>query len=54
MPLDPDENPRGFLTVIIAAGLLIFRQNVNGTEQAFKVADQFVAETERRFGSLNK
>jgi len=53
MPLDPDKNPKGFLTIIVAAGLLIFRQNVSGASEAFKAAEEFVAETERRFGKLN-
>ena len=53
MPFDPDENPKGFLTVIVAAGLLIFRQNVSDASEAFKAAEEFVAEAERRVGKLN-
>jgi hypothetical protein len=53
MPLDPDERPREFLTILVAAGLLIFRSNINGAGDAFKAAEEFVAETERRFGKLN-
>lgn len=53
MPLDPDEKPREFLTVLVAAGLLIFRPNVNDDGDVFKAAEEFVAEAERRFGKLN-
>lgn len=51
--LDPETNPKGFLTVLVAAGLLIFRQNVHGAADAFKVAEEFVTEAERRVGKLN-
>lgn len=50
--LNPDDNPRAFLIVLVAAGLLIFNQKIGGADDAFRVADQFVAETERRFGRL--
>lgn len=53
MPLDPETNPKAFLTIVIAAGLLIFRQNVLGASEAFKAADEFVREVESRFGKLN-
>lgn len=53
MPIDPDTNPKAFLTIAVAAGLLIFRQNVFGASEAFKLADEFVTEAERRFGKLN-
>jgi hypothetical protein len=48
-----EKNPKEALTILIAAGLLIFRDNVFGAEEAYKVAEQFVAETERRVGKLN-
>jgi hypothetical protein len=53
MPLDPETNPKAFLTVAVAAGLLIFWANIFGAEEAFKVAEQFVTEAERRVGKLN-
>ncbi len=53
MPLDPENKPREFLTVLVAAGLLIVRQNVLGAADAYKAAEEFVAGTERRIGKLN-
>lgn len=53
MPLDPDNKPREFITVLVAAGLLIFSAEVNGPADAFATAEQFVAETEKRVGKLN-
>ena len=50
--LDPDKNPKELLTVLVAAGLLIFKTH-NSSQEAFKVAEQFVAETEKRVGKLN-
>ena len=54
MPLpDPDSNPREFLTLIIAAGLFIFRNAYNyGAADAFRAAEEFVAEAERRVGKI--
>lgn len=53
MPLNPDDKPKEFLTVLVAAGLMIFRQNVYGASEAFKAAEEFVAEAEKRVGKLN-
>jgi hypothetical protein len=53
MALDPETKPREFMTVIVAAGLLIFRSDIHGASDAFKVAEEFVAEAERRVGKLN-
>jgi hypothetical protein len=53
MPLDPETKPCEFLTILVAAGLLIFRQNVYSISEAFKAAEEFVTETEKRFGELN-
>ena len=53
MPFDPAQKPREFLTILVAAGLLIFRKEVLGTQYAFKVADEFVVEVEKRVGKLN-
>ena len=53
MALDPETKPREFLTVLVAAGLFIFRPNVLGAEEAFKAAEQFIAEAERRVGKIN-
>jgi hypothetical protein len=49
---DPEKNPKEALTILIAAGLLIFKTH-NSAQEAFKVAEQFVAETERHVGRLN-
>lgn len=53
MALDPETKPREFLTVLIAAGLFIFRQDITAAPQAFDAAEQFVAEAERRVGKIN-
>jgi hypothetical protein len=53
MPFNPDEKPKEFLTVLVAAGLLIFQPKVFGTAEAFKLAEEFVAEAEKRTGKLN-
>jgi hypothetical protein len=53
MPLDPETKPKEFLTVLVAAGLLIFRPSVFGPTEAFKSAEEFVAEAERRTGKMN-
>lgn len=53
MALDPDTKPKEFLTVIVAAGLFIFRPNVLGAEEAFRAAESFIAEAERRIGKIN-
>ena len=53
MPLDPDTNPKAFLTILVAAGLLIFSAKTNGPVDAFARADDFISEAERRFGKLN-
>jgi hypothetical protein len=53
MPLDPETNPKAFLTILIAAGALIFKSNVPDAKAAFVVADEFVVEAESRFGKLN-
>jgi hypothetical protein len=50
---DPDTKPREFLTVLVAAGLLIFRPTINGPSDAFDMADRFVTEAEKRVGKLN-
>lgn len=51
MPLpDPDNEPKRFLTLAIAAALFVFRQSVTDTEHAFNAAEQFVAEA----GSLRR
>ena len=53
MPLDPETQPRELITILVAAGMLIFRPGVSGPSEAFKAAEEFVAEAERRFGKLN-
>lgn len=53
MPLNPEDQPREFITVLVAAGLLIFSAKVNGPAEAFTTAEQFVAEAEKRVGKLN-
>ena len=53
MALDLDADPKGFMTILVAAGLLIFRPGVQSPKEAFKTADEFVDEAERRFGRLN-
>ena len=53
MPLNPDEKPREFLMVLVAAGLMIFNQKIYGASEAFRAAQEFVAETEKHVGALN-
>ena len=53
MAFDPASKPKEVLTVVIAAGLFIFRASVFSASEAFKAADEFVAETEKRTGKLN-
>lgn len=54
MPLpDPDQKPREFLLVLVAASLLIFNSKIYGASEAFSAAEQFVSEAEKRVGRLN-
>jgi hypothetical protein len=50
--LGPEKNPKELLTVLVAAALLIFKTH-NSSQEVLKVAEQFVAETEKRVGKLN-
>jgi hypothetical protein len=51
--LDPDTQPKECLTLLIAAGLLILRPDISGPTEAFDAATAFIAEAERRLGSLD-
>jgi hypothetical protein len=51
--LDPEKKPKEFLTVIVAAGLLMFKPGMYSVEESYKIAGHFVEETERRVGKLN-
>jgi hypothetical protein len=53
MALDPYKMPREFITVIVAAGLLIFGNKPWSTGETFDAAEKFVAEAERRYGKMN-
>jgi hypothetical protein len=54
MPLpDPDSKPREFLTLILAAALLVFSEKTNGPVDAFVRAGDFIDEAEKRMGPLN-
>jgi hypothetical protein len=53
MPLDPEQKPREFLTVLVAAGLLIFGNKPWSIEQCFDNAERFMGEAEKRVGRLN-
>ncbi|MDE2471020.1 MAG: hypothetical protein KGL35_20325 [Bradyrhizobium sp.] len=49
---EPDENPREFLTLLVAAGIFIFNPNTYIAVEAFRAAESFVAEAEKRIGSV--
>lgn len=53
MPLDPENKPREFLVVIVAAGLRVFGNKPWSDAEYFKAAESFVAEAEQRYGKLN-
>jgi hypothetical protein len=50
-PLNPDENPKSFLTIVLAAGLKIFGP-ARGTKECFDHAEEFIKEAELRYGKL--
>ena len=50
---DPEDDLRGAIKMVVAAGLLIFRSNVYGAGEAFKVAEEFVKKAEEEVGRLN-
>jgi hypothetical protein len=52
MPLNPDNSPREFLVVLVAALTMALREP--NPVKAFDEADLFVAEVERRYGPLNE
>jgi hypothetical protein len=54
MPLDPDENPREFLTILLAMGMRMFRSGSGTDAQVFEDAEKFVAEAEKRYGPMNR
>lgn len=51
--LDPEEKPREFLTMLLAAGLMVFKTPSPTPENALDTAAEFVAAAEKRFGPLN-
>jgi hypothetical protein len=53
MALNPDENPKEFLIIIVATGLRIFGNKPWSVEEHFEVAERFVEEAEKRYGKLN-
>jgi hypothetical protein len=54
MWFDPDENPRAFVTALVAMALLVFHRSAPFASEAWKKADEFVAEAEKRYGKLSK
>ena len=52
MALNPDETPREFLIVLIAAGLKVFGNKPLSIPEHFDVAEKFVAEAEARYGKI--
>jgi hypothetical protein len=53
MALNPDDKPKEFLTILVAAGLLIFGNKPWSVPDHFTHAEAFVAEVEKRYGRLN-
>lgn len=53
MPFNPDEKPKQFLTMLVAAGLKIFGNKPWSNEQYFNAAEDFVKEMESRYGKLD-
>lgn len=52
MNLDPDKSPRDFLLTLVAAGIMIWKDQSVTASQAWTLAEQFVAEGERKLGKL--
>jgi hypothetical protein len=50
-PLNPDENPKAFLTIVLAAGFVVFG-HAKGTKEGFDHAEEFIKEAELRYGKL--
>lgn len=50
---DPDKNPKGFLTILVAGGIVVFNPEKFDVQEAYAKAEEFIAETEKRYGSLN-
>jgi hypothetical protein len=50
--IDPTEKPREFLATVLAAALLVFNDQVHGSSEAFKVAEEFITEAEKRYGKI--
>lgn len=53
MAFDPEQKPREFVALLVAAGLLIFGNKPWSMEQIFDSAERFVKEAEQRYGKLN-
>lgn len=53
MALDPENRPREFLTILVAAGLLLFGNKLWSTAEHFDAAEKFVKEAETRYGRMN-
>ena len=52
MALDPKDNPKGFLILIIAAGMKIFANKPWSNKEYFEDAEKFVEEAERLHGKI--
>ncbi len=52
MKLDPDEEPKVFLTFLLAAGLKMFNQLPMSDSECFVRAEKFIEEAERRYGPI--
>lgn len=53
MPLDPDENPRAFVTIAVAAAILVFGDKTLTIEDCYDCAEAFVKQAEIRYGKIN-
>lgn len=53
MPLDPEEKPREFFIIVVAAAMKVFSNKPWSDAQHLDAAEKFVDEVERRYGKLD-
>lgn len=50
---DPDKEPKKFVTLLVAAGLFIFKNNIANPKDAFERAKEFADESEKQIGTFS-
>lgn len=53
MALNPDENPRAFIAIAVAAAILVFGDKTLTVEDCYDRAEAFVKQAETRYGKIN-